>query len=191
MRDTLQMVLFVVILGTLLSAVILVVNSYTAPRIAKNSELTIKRNVLEAQGIGFGKGDLEQVFDKNIDVLRKGEKIYYVLKNGDVAFEFKGNGLWGPIHGVISLRNDLQTIKRIMIIHQEETAGLGGRLAERSYLSNFDAKKFSPTIELVNRRKAERDNEVDGITGATMTSKAFERLINGQVGEYVAAYGGG
>lgn len=31
MRDTLKMILFVVILGTLLSAVILVVNAYTAP----------------------------------------------------------------------------------------------------------------------------------------------------------------
>jgi Na+-transporting NADH:ubiquinone oxidoreductase subunit C len=191
MKDTLRMILFVVILGTLLSAIILVVNSYTAPRIARNSELTIKRNVLEAQGIAYGQEDLEQVFDRNIDVVRKGEKTYYVLKNGDVAFEFNGNGLWGPIHGVISLQNDLHTIKRIMIIHQEETAGLGGRLAERSYLSNFDAKKFSPTIQIVNRRKAEKDNEVDGISGATMTSKAFEGLINGQVGEYVAAYGGG
>lgn len=186
-----KMILFVVILGTLLSAVILVVNSYTAPRIAKNGELTIKRNVLEAQGIRYGQEDLEQVFDQNIQVVRKAEKTYYVLKNGDVAFEFDGNGLWGPIHGVISLQRDLQTIKRIMIIHQEETAGLGGRLAERSYLGSFDAKKFSPTIEIVNRRKAEKDNEVDGISGATMTSKAFERLINGQVGEYVAAYGGG
>jgi Na+-transporting NADH:ubiquinone oxidoreductase subunit C len=191
MRDTpLRMILFVVILGTLLSAVILVVNAYTAPRIARNSELTIKRNVLEAQGISSGPQDVEQVFERNIDVVRKGEKTYYVLKNGDIAFEFAGNGLWGPIHGVISLESDLRTIKRIMIIHQEETAGLGGRLAERSYLRNFDAKKFSPTIEIVNRRKAEKDNEVDGITGATMTSKAFERLINGQVGEYVAAYGG-
>jgi uncharacterized protein with FMN-binding domain len=31
---------------------------------------------------------------------------------------------------------------------------------------------------------------VDGITGATLTSKAFERLINAQVTENVAVYGG-
>jgi Na+-transporting NADH:ubiquinone oxidoreductase subunit C len=77
-----------------------------------------------------------------------------------------------------------------MIIHQEETAGLGGRLAERKYLSNFGGKKFTPTIEIVNRRRAEKDNEVDGITGATLTSKAFEKLINAQVMSAVAVYGG-
>jgi Na+-transporting NADH:ubiquinone oxidoreductase subunit C len=181
----------VVILGTLLSAVILAVNSYTAPRIAKNDELTIKRTILEAQKIDFQQDTVEQVFDRNIDVVSREGKTFYVLKNKDVAFEFNGSGLWGPIHGVISLQGDLQTIKRIVIIHQEETAGLGGRLAERSYMVNFENKKFAPAIELVNRRKAEKDTEVDGISGATLTSKAFEKLINAQVGQYLAAYGGG
>jgi len=184
------MIFFVVILGMLLSAVIFAVNSLTAPRIAKNDELTIKRTILEAHAIGYHESDLETVFQQNIDVVKRGEKTYYVSKNKDVAFEFNGSGLWGPIHGVISLASDLQTIRRIMIIHQEETAGLGGRLAERKYLSNFESKKFMPAIEVVNRRKAEKDNEVDGITGATLTSKAFEKLINAQVKEYVAAYGG-
>ena len=78
-----------------------------------------------------------------------------------------------------------------MIIHQEETAGLGGRLAERQYLSSFDSKKFMPTIEIVNRRKAEKANEADGISGATMTSKAFEKIMNDQVGAFVAAFRGG
>ncbi len=191
MRDGLRMIFFVVILGTLLSAVILVVNSYTAPRIARNDELTTKGTVLQAQGISYRASDLEQVFSRNIDVVRKGGKTFYVLKNGDIAFPFDGSGLWGPIRGVISLQSDLKTIKRIMIIHQEETAGLGGRLAERSYLVNFEGKRFDPTIEVVNRRKAQTDSEVDGISGATMTSKAFEKLINSQVSEYVAAYGGG
>ncbi len=191
MRDNLRMILFVVILGVFLSAIILLVNAYTAPRIARNDALTIKRNILEAQKVDFSADAVEQVFDQNIDVVQKGGKTFYVLKNKDVAFEFNGPGLWGPIHGVVSLQSDLRTIKRITIIHQEETAGLGGRLAERSYMVNFENKKFSPTIELLNRRKAEKENEVDGISGATLTSKAFEKLINGQVAQFVTAYGGG
>jgi Na+-transporting NADH:ubiquinone oxidoreductase subunit C len=190
MRDSFRMVFFVVILGMLLSAVIFEVNYLTAPRIAKNEELTVKRSILEAHAISYQESDLETLFNQNINVVKKGKKTYYVLKNRDIAFEFNGSGLWGPIRGVISLASDLQTIKKITIIHQEETAGLGGRLAERKYLSNFEGKKFMPTIEVVNRRRAEKDNEVDGITGATLTSKAFERLINAQVTEYVAAYGG-
>ena len=191
MRDSLRMIAFVVILGMLLSAIIFVVNARTAPRIARNEELTIKRTVLDAHLITYRESDVEDVFNQNISVVKKGGKTFYVLKNGDIAFEFNGSGLWGPIHGVISLGPDLRTIRRIVIIHQEETAGLGGRLAERSYLANFDSKQFVPTIEIVNRRKAEKVNEVDGISGATMTSKAFEKIMNEQVGEYAAAYGGG
>lgn len=190
MRDNLQMIIFVVILGMLLSAVIFAVNSLTAPRIAKNDELTMKRSILEAHAIRYQESDLETSFNQNIDVVKKGARTYYVSKNGDIAFEFSGSGLWGPIRGVISLASDRRTIRRIMIIHQEETAGLGGRLAERKYLSNFAGKKFTPTIEIVNRRRAEKDNEVDGITGATLTSKAFEKLINAQVMSAVAVYGG-
>ena len=190
MSDNLRMIFFVVILGILLSAVIFAVNSLTASRIAKNDELAIKRTILEAHAISYQAGDLEAVFKQSIDVVKRGGKTYYVSKNKDVAFEFNGSGLWGPIHGVISLASDLRTIKRIMIIHQEETAGLGGRLAERPYLSSFEGKEFLPTIEIVNRRKAEKANEVDGITGATLTSKAFEKILDAQVTEYVAAYGG-
>ena len=185
------MIAFVVILGMVLSAIIFVVNAQTAPRIAKNEELTIKRTVLEALVIAYRESDLEEVFNQNVTVVKKGDKTFYVSKGGDVAFEFTGSGLWGPIHGVISLGSDLSTIRRIMIIHQEETAGLGGRLAERQYLSSFDSKKFMPTIEIVNRRKAEKANEVDGISGATMTSKAFEKIMNDQVGAFVAAFRGG
>lgn len=190
MRDTLRMILFVVVLGLLLSAVIFTVNSFTAPRIAKNDELTMKRTILDAHGVSFRESDLEAVFDRDIVVATKGAKTFYELKNGDIAFEFQGSGLWGPIRGVISLGRDLQTIKKIIVIHQEETAGLGGRLAERKYLSGFENKKFAPTIEILNRRSAAKENEVDGISGATLTSKAFEKIINGQVAEYVKAYGG-
>ncbi len=190
MNDNLRIILFVVILGIILSAIIFAVNLFTAPLIAKNDELKMKRTVLEAQGVPYAAAEAEEVFSRSVDVVERGGKTYYVSKDKDVAFEFTGTGLWGPISGIISLASDLRTIKRIVIIHQEETAGLGGRLAERSYLSNFDKKEFLPTIEIVNRRKAEKSNEVDGITGATLTSKAFEKIINAQVTEHVTAYGG-
>jgi Na+-transporting NADH:ubiquinone oxidoreductase subunit C len=190
MRDNLRMILFVVVLGILLSAVIFAVNSLTTSRIARNDEVTMKRTILDAHAVSYRESELDTVFSQNIDVMKRGEKTYYKLKNGDFAFEFRGSGLWGPIHGVISLASDRRTIKKIIIIHQEETAGLGGRLAERKYLSNFENKKFLPTIEILNRRKAEKDNEVDGISGATLTSKAFEKLINEQVTDSVQTYGG-
>ena len=87
------MIAFVVILGMVLSAIIFVVNAQTAPRIAKNEELTIKRTVLEALVIAYRESGLEEVFSQNVTVVKKGEKTFYVSKSGDVAFEFTGSWL--------------------------------------------------------------------------------------------------
>lgn len=189
MKENLKLVCFVVILGTVLSGIVIIVNSLTADLIEKNVELTMKRNVLEAHNIAYRENSLEEVFKQNIGSVNKGNKTFYLLKNNDIAFEFNGPGLWGPISGVISLFSDLKTIKKIKIIHQEETPGLGSRLAENEYLKNFENKRIYPRLEILNRRKAERENEVDGITGATMTSKAFEGLINEEVKRFLAVYG--
>ena len=95
-----------------------------------------------------------------------------------MAFEFKGPGLWGPIYGIISLNPDLKTVRRINILHQEETPGLGARIADNSYLSQFKNKEFFPSLVFTPAGKAKANNEVDAITGATGSSKALEKLLN-------------
>lgn len=188
MKDNLNMIFFVVILGTMLAGLVIVVNSVTEKLIMKNAALTIKRNVLDAHNLSYKEEGLEESFKREIISVNKSGKTFYVLKNNDVAFEFAGSGLWGPISGVVSLSSDLVTIKRIKIIHQEETPGLGGILAEEKYLKHFEHKKIFPKIEIVNRREAVKKNEVNGITGATMTGKAFEGLLNSEIGQSLELY---
>ena len=81
---------------------------------------------------------------------------------------------------------DLRTIKGINIVQQEETPGLGGRIAEKDYLAKFKGKILSPGIKIMPVGKAVNENEVDGITGATMTSEAFEELVNSQSRKYLS-----
>jgi len=58
---------------------------------------------------------------------------------------------------------------------------LGGRISEEDFLSGFKRKKTLPRLLLALRRKAVKANEVDAITGATMTSKALIDMINESV----------
>lgn len=186
MKDKISIIVFVLVLGTVLTMALVGVDHFTAPIIKRNEELKIKRGVLEVCGILFTEENIEHIFSENIEMLEQDTKTFYISKNKDVAFEISGPGLWGSISGIIALLADLETIKGLFIIHQEETPGLGGRIGEKEYLSKFKDKKIFPHLTILRPgRKAEKDTEVDGITGATMTGDAFEKMINNQMRKYV------
>lgn len=187
MKEKISIVVFILILGTFLTTVLVAVNQYTTPRVEKNKEMKLKVRVLYVLGVQYTeKEDIEKVFSQNIKTVKNDGGVFYVSNNKDVAFEFAGPGLWGPIYGVIALHPDLIRIKDIAIIHQEETPGLGGRIAEKAYLSKFKGKRILPRLNMVAQGKATGDNEVDGITGATMSSDALGRLLNSEVQKYLS-----
>ena len=186
MREKISMIGFVMILATILTGALSAVNSYTTPIIDKNQALKVKRSVLDAFGIAHaGKADVEAIFAQNIEVKKVADNVHYVTREKDVAFRFAGPGLWGPITGVIALRPDLKIIKGLTIIHQEETPGLGGRIGEQEYLERFKTKELMPTLTITSPGKASASNEVDGITGATLSCKAFEKILNSEASKYI------
>lgn len=187
MRAKILMVVFVLVLGTILTAALVAVNYLTTPVIQKNEELTIKSHVLHALGIEFSEDAVEQLFGQNIEEKQLRGKTYYLAKDKNIAFAFSGSGLWGPINGIIAVKPDLTTLKAITIIHQEETPGLGSRITEKPYLDQFHEKNIGSGLKLVPPGKASQPNEIDGITGATMTSNAFIAILNGNLKEYLPA----
>jgi Na+-transporting NADH:ubiquinone oxidoreductase subunit C len=190
MKKIITMLAFVIITGTVLTAAIVMVNFYTQPIIEKNEEIKLKSAVLNAFGIPFGETGLESVFGAKVAEKDAGSLKYYVTEGKDVAFTFAGSGLWGPITGVIALRPDLKTILNVTILHQEETPGLGSRIAERIYLDTLKNKAFAPSLVLV-KAGAVKDTELDAITGATMSCNAFVNILNSQYTESVRKIPGG
>lgn len=190
MKNALRILVFVVVMGTASGALLMGVNAYTSVLIARNESLKLKSSVLEALEISHGKTDVLEIFAAQVKVLNKDSYTFYKALDGSVAFEFRGPGLWGPISGIISLEKDLRTIRKIKVTYQEETPGLGGRIAENDYLRQFKSKEVSPRLVFMPEGKAKQKNEVDAITGATGSSRAFERLINDSVNKYLSALKG-
>ncbi len=186
MKEKLSMILFVLILGSILSTALVSVDAYTSPLIEKNKARKLRVSVLKALDITYSEDNVDKVFSENVATKNHEEKEFYVARaGGEVAFEILGPGLWGPIHGIIALRNDLKTIKGITIIRQEETPGLGGRIAESAFLGRFEAKEVFPRLIIQPPGKASGNNEIDGITGATLSCKAFEEILNSEIKKYV------
>ncbi len=184
------MTAFVVILGTILTASLVAVNYYTEPTILKNAELTVKSNVLKALGIRVAKEEVEDTFARSVEEKKIGDKTFYLSREGEITFTFHGSGLWGPISGVIAVLPDRQTLKGLTIIHQEETPGLGSRITEAAYLDLFKNRRFTPELKSVAPGKGKAENEIDSITGATMTSNAFIDILNDQLKENLNALQG-
>lgn len=190
MKNALKIIIFVLLMGTFAGGILIGVNIYTAPLISKNEELKLKSSILDALEISYDKSNILELFDKDVKTTVVGKYSFYRSPDQSVAFEFSGPGLWGPITGIVSLDKDLKTIRRIKITHQEETPGLGGRVAETGYLEQFKNKEILPCLVFVPEGKAKGKNEVDAITGATGTSRAFEKLINESVSKYLAVLKG-
>ncbi len=186
MKDKLLMIVFVLVLGSILTASLLAVNDYTEPIIQMNNLRTVKSSILSAFDIPFNEENLNDIFSKNVKEESKGAAAVYYSKTGDVAFEISGSGLWGPIEGVLSLKRNLKTIKNLIIIRQEETPGLGGRISEKEFLNRFRGKVIYPKLEIVKPGKAHNDNQIDGITGATLSGKALEALLNSEIKKYIS-----
>jgi len=100
-----------------------------------------------------------------------------------VAVEFEGPGLWGPIKGILALEKDMETIRGVTFYEQEETPGLGAEIAREDFRIRFIGKKIiSPegTAGIVIKAglKDGADNEIDGLTGATLTVDKVSLMLN-------------
>ena len=103
-----------------------------------------------------------------------------------------GSGLWDWISGYIAFGKDLNTIKGVAFDHKGETPGLGARITEPGVQERFVGKKIFDNSHLlvsVAMVKGEgntglSDHQVDGLSGATMTTKG----VNNMLLDYLESY---
>jgi len=107
-----------------------------------------------------------------------------------------GTGLWDDIWGYVALQNDLKTLKGVVFDHAGETPGLGARITSIDVQERFQEKKiYDQTGKLVAVRmvKGESgdpsmygDNEVDGLSGATITAVGVNDMLYNYLTYYEA-----
>lgn len=179
MNTYMKMLVFVLALAVGTSAVLLGMEELTADRIEANAEIELQQTILDAYGISYNTGNINEVFASSVDVIEEdGLTLYVDTNSGAVSFEFIGGGVWGPISGVLTLESDYETIKSVTVLQQEETPGLGGVVANPQYLATFEGVLMTPELMIEKDTSANDPNEVDSITGATRTSDAFELILN-------------
>jgi RnfABCDGE-type electron transport complex G subunit len=170
-------VLFIVVLGVVSVALLLAAQSYSAPAVKRFRETRLRTNVLTAAGIPWTQANFREVFEQRVRE-QSGEGVAWFVADSLVIYEFTGRGLWGMIEGIATFDSALTRIVSVRVLAQEETPGLGDRIKEASYLATYQGRTAAEPLVLAMRHKAEEENEVDAITGATLSSQALVKTVS-------------
>lgn len=102
-----------------------------------------------------------------------------------------GMGLWGPIWGYIAVNEDGNTVYGAYFNHEGETAGLGSEIKDsKAWQDLFKGKTIygadGKPVLCVKKTSEIKDRscEVDGVTGATLTSVGVSNMLQEGFAKY-------
>lgn len=107
---------------------------------------------------------------------------------GYVIAAVSPNGYGGDIQIAVGITKD-GVITGFDVISNSETAGLGSKCTEPEFKNQFAGKSAS-TLE-VTKSGAAADNQIDAISGATITSNAVTEAVNAAIVFYQENFAGG
>ncbi len=160
---------------TAVSALILAfVNSLTAPVIAKNTAEKQQQAMLEVLPSASGFSD-ENLINDSVD------KIVTAVYEGNdenknvcgYAVMVSPNGYGGAISMTVGVDLELK-VTGVDIISQSETPGLGAKCVEDDFKNQYIGKSKGITVS----KSGAKDNEIDAISSATITSNAVTLGVN-------------
>ncbi len=103
----------------------------------------------------------------------------------------EGKGLWSTLYGYLALGPDVNTVKGLTFYEHAETPGLGGEVDNPRWKSLWPGRKVfdkngKAVIEVVKGQAGkpeEAPHKVDGMSGATITSRGVTHLVRFWMGD--------
>ncbi|MGI5975983.1 MAG: NADH:ubiquinone reductase (Na(+)-transporting) subunit C [Paludibacter sp.] len=166
-------------------------DQYIVEELVINVDADIQSDVMgEAFALDFNKEMSKQAAERKLP-------LYVAQVEGDTKYviPLQGAGLWGPIWGYVSLNEDKNTVYGTFFSHASETPGLGAEIANKEFQHEFIGKKiFNNQDEFVSiavmkpGQKADNQDQVDGISGGTITSQGVETMLLNCMAQYEAYF---
>jgi len=138
--------------------------------------------------------------DKDIASIKrrvKYAKVYLVENAGKletIILPVSGYGLWSTLHGFLALEGDANTVVGLGFYEHAETPGLGGEVDNPRWKAIWPGKEVydlasgtTPKLEVikgaVDKTRDEAKYQVDGLSGATLTSRGITNLVQYWTGQ--------
>lgn len=162
----------------------------------KYNELIVSDDIIDANGnvvTKGSKGGTAAGFKLNSKDAKEGRLALYRCKvdgKDKYVIPVYGTGLWGPISGYIAINEDKATVYGAYFNHESETAGLGAEIKDNAqWQGQFKGKHLFASdnskiaLSVVKKGTVKNpDYEVDGVTGATLTSNGVSAMLKSDKG---------
>lgn len=120
----------------------------------------------------------------------------YLIDDGEggeiLVLPVSGYGLWSTLYGFLALESDLNTVVGLGFYEHAETPGLGGEVDNPSWKALWEDKKvyneegevaLSVIKGKVGPQTSNPQFKIDGLSGATLTSRGVDNMIEFWMGE--------
>ena len=115
--------------------------------------------------------------------------VYLVMNEANIdtiILPIYGKGLWSTMYAFIALEDDMSSVKGFSFYEHGETPGLGGEVDNPLWKGQWPGKEIYDTdynlvIDVqkgkVNPSHSQAKHQIDGLSGATLTTIGVENLI--------------
>lgn len=191
MNKTAKMVIVLTVITALSGAILSTWDGVTKPKIEYHKLQALKAAI----------SDVLPHYDNYEEKDINGYKVY-IGKIDDstqpvgIAFKVEGSGFQGNISIMVGVDPSFTSITGIKVLEQIETPGLGTKIVEDpSNKSNifwfpeqFTDVVIEPEIVVLKNKIPQKPNEVQAISGATISSKAVVRILNDNIQNLKESY---
>ena len=186
---------YATVIVVLVAVLLAVVSQVLSPRQHANALLDQQKQILVALNQDYSETDPAALYQRlvvdTLDV--NGAPVFVANIEGETKFVLKlhGAGLWGGIGGYLALDADKNTIFGVNFNHESETPGLGAEIVTEKFRHQFNGKHIKnaegevvSVAVLKSGKLAEGQEQVDAISGATITSTGVSDMLLSNLGEY-------
>lgn len=191
-------IVYATVIVVIVAVLLALVSQVLSPRQQANALLDQQKQILVALNQNYSKADPAQMYLALVnDTVYVGENklpVYVANIDGATKYVFKlhGNGLWGGIGGYLALDADKNTIFGINFNHESETPGLGAEIVAAYFRNQFNGKHIrnaegticSVAVLKTGKTAENGQEQVDAISGATITSTGVSDMLVNNLAEY-------
>lgn len=191
--SALRLVLTLTIAGLISGLAIVAIFEATLPTITANKARELREAVFKVlpgvshmQKLVYQDGKLMPTNAQKVDA----PTIYGGYDNEGrfigYAFPGEGPGFQDTIRLLFGYLPENRVIVGMQVLESRETPGLGDKIyKDMAFVANFRKLAVEPEVVTVKKGKKSAPNEVEAITGATISSKAIVRIINNTLAEWL------
>jgi len=172
MRNALKMIAVLTVVGFVSGATLVFTYKYANPLILKNQKAETESAIFK-------------IFPdaKTYDTKTVGRNTVYDAKDKSgkllgYAVLAEGNGYQGTIKLMFGINTKLDSLMGLEILDSQETPGLGQEISSEKFKEQFKGLKTAPEITYIKNVKPDKPNEIQAITGATISSRAVVTILN-------------